>query len=640
MWGFRGNAKPQVNLGSSTKTFGGLHPWSSESAPLPLVEPEPRARRRAADSAGQGSACPGRRRTRQNALTPERRGPLDCSPGTQRLVFPLERDHHSPGLPSRESIGGRGPLPLRCCRIMQTVYATHLRLPVTAGPGGLDSAAEILIRWVRARFKVEVAPLSGGEASHDDVDVRWESLSGEDGALVSATIDQPDRSEGGWRWRTYVDLGVEDGQAWLRIRVHLYSPLEGRLTSPKVQAGRPGIVRALTDALDIRIDDWPLGEWRPVARHQVAPYLEFLANPARQLPVVTLSKAPEGETFLDPARVADRLLGLAHIVVIEPEASYAVTDHIGKTLSCFGGAVRIYWPGFGAHDDPYFHRLFVGGSLSHYGRDGLEAELFEILGRLAGLSIDEPPLRRRLRIEKREQDLRRQEEDRQQLSDRLSAAGDAGIEGEAFEEFVEEFEAMRLRSRELEQAALEAEIEIDKLRRERDDAKDQVIAIARSINLQAKAAVVEPPAGRPRSVLEAVRTAAENSVHTIFLPEAFSSAEASQFEDPLRVAEDLGLIEEVARDWASGELAAGPHEAFKQRCSAYRDGIGNEASTRYSADYERTVDDRVVMLGPHLRRGIGPVATIMRIYMYFDTAQRRIVVGHVGRKLRDASNRN
>ena len=327
--------------------------------------------------------------------------------------------------------------------------------------------------------------------------------------------------------------------------------------------------------------------------------------------------------------------------MLNADAAYEVTDQVGKTLSCFSGAVRIYWPGFTSQDDPYHHRLFVGGSLSHYGREGLEAELFDILGRLAGMSIDEPPLRRALKVEGRERELRRHEEERQQLRTRLDEASKGGTTtDETFAEFVEEFARLEATASELEQDALDAAVEVDTLRHERDDARAQTIAIAKSINADAKAAVVDVPLAPPRTVVEAVRRASEEAEHTVFLDEAFDSAEESGFEDPARVFEDLRLIEEIARDWASGELAAGPHEAFKQRCSGYRDGIGHKASTVYAADYERTIDGIVVQLGPHIRRGIGAVATIMRIYMYFDTANQQIVIGHVGRKLRDDSNRN
>lgn len=522
---------------------------------------------------------------------------------------------------------------------MQTVYATHLPLPDSAGTDALDAAASVMVAWVEQRFGVELAPLSGGEARANDVDVRWQTLLGQDRGLISLTLDQLDQYDAAWRWRTYVDLGVEEGCTWLRTRVHLYSPIEGRLTSPKVQAGRPGIVRALADALDIRIDNWGLGEWRPVSRRNVSAYLDFLLTPERQLPVVTLSSTSSGEPFLDPAHIADRLLGLAHVVVVDSDAAFAITDRIGKTLSCFNGAVRIYWPGFTVEDDPYFHRLYVGGSLTHYGRDGLATELFGSLGRLAGLSLDQPALRRSLKIERRAQELRAHEAERAQVSARLNKAA-SNVDDEIFDQFVEEYEQVRTHADELEMAALEAETEIETLRKERDDARRQTVEVARAINAEAKAAVVEVPEEPPASVLEAVRRAEERAKNTTYLPEAFASAEESQYEDPERVADDLRLIDEIAQDWASGELTAGPHTAFKQRCSGYRDGIGQKASTQYAVDYTRTLDGEVIMLGPHVRRGIGAVAAIMRIYMYFDTANTRIVIGHVGRKLRDDSNRN
>src|SRR4051794_34370079 len=111
---------------------------------------------------------------------------------------------------------------------MQTVYATHLPL---LDASGHESAKHVLAQWVQARFGVDLDPLSGGERRNpDDVKVRWQGLSSEGRELLSTTIEQTDRKDAAWRWRTYVDLGVEGPSAWVRTRVHLYSPLEGRLT--------------------------------------------------------------------------------------------------------------------------------------------------------------------------------------------------------------------------------------------------------------------------------------------------------------------------------------------------------------------------------------------------------------------------
>jgi hypothetical protein len=46
------------------------------------------------------------------------------------------------------------------------------------------------------------------------------------------------------------------------------------------------------------------------------------------------------------------------------------------------------------------------------------------------------------------------------------------------------------------------------------------------------------------------------------------------------------------------------------------------------------------MLGPHFARGIGSPNDILRIYWAVDDETKKLIVGHVGRKLRDDGNRN
>jgi hypothetical protein len=46
------------------------------------------------------------------------------------------------------------------------------------------------------------------------------------------------------------------------------------------------------------------------------------------------------------------------------------------------------------------------------------------------------------------------------------------------------------------------------------------------------------------------------------------------------------------------------------------------------------------MLGPHFAHDVGSPSEILRIYWYADPDERVFVIGHVGRKLRDDSNRN
>ncbi len=526
---------------------------------------------------------------------------------------------------------------------MQTYYATHLPLPGSNNGQELDVAVAALARWVRRRFEVTLRPLAEGHAVGKGASVNWSLISGEAGGLFGLWVDQPDTTESGWRWRTYADVGIEDRHAWFRVRVHLYSNAEGLLTTPQVLAGRPGVVRQLVDELDIELDGQPLGAPLNVGVNNVGHYLALLEAEDRRLPVVTISRDSAGETFIDPEGTADKLLGLAHVATLDDPASRIVTDAIGKSLSCYLGAVRIYWPRMKATDDPFHHRLFIGGALDFLGPAGLQRELFLTLGRLAGLTIDEPALRRNLVLETRTQALEKSVEIRAAALARMAqTARDKGsVSADEFAQFAAEYDELDAKYTTLDLDSLEVQREVERVRRERDDARSNLIELSRSFAQGSPDhSQVTTPEVDPSTVLEAVERAQRNAKHSIFLEEALSSAADSRFGDASRVLEDLHLIEEIAHDWATGELAGGPHLAFKQRCSAYRDGIGQTASTKYKTDYQRNWQGRPLMLGPHVARGIGPVATILRIYMCFDTDTKSIIIGHVGRKLRDDSNKN
>lgn len=72
------------------------------------------------------------------------------------------------------------------------------------------------------------------------------------------------------------------------------------------------------------------------------------------------------------ATVAYDLVGLANVVVIDEDASWALTDVLGSSLSCYAGAVRLYWPHFSRQQDPFLHPLWTGDRLRLFGADALD----------------------------------------------------------------------------------------------------------------------------------------------------------------------------------------------------------------------------------------------------------------------------
>jgi len=111
----------------------------------------------------------------------------------------------------------------------------------------------------------------------------------------------------------------------------------------------PTIVKRL---LDLR-SDWQLGGAtlpRPIAerisgREEGGILASAIKDPARTLPVVVVSEIESEPIWADLEKLlAADLAGLARVVRIDEDASWALSDELGKLNSCYLGAIRLYWP--------------------------------------------------------------------------------------------------------------------------------------------------------------------------------------------------------------------------------------------------------------------------------------------------------
>lgn len=136
----------------------------------------------------------------------------------------------------------------------------------------------------------------------------------------------------------------------------------------------------------------------------------------------------------------------------------------------------------------------------------------------------------------------------------------------------------------------------------------------------------------------AARIAAAACTHLVITEEALSSAELSSYPHPERVLADLLALDDVAGRWRAGLLSDWRSEITGRVGDAYRSGISQTARNAYGQDYQLHYSGKHYLMGPHLARGVTPVNGI-RIYWALDHERRRLIVGHIGRKLRDRSNR-
>lgn len=141
----------------------------------------------------------------------------------------------------------------------------------------------------------------------------------------------------------------------------------------------------------------------------------------------------------------------------------------------------------------------------------------------------------------------------------------------------------------------------------------------------------------PGSVSEALAVAAEElSEHVEVLESAYVSAAASPFRRPGMILQGIRLIDEVAREWVEDGLPGGFTPAFRRGGIDFAADVSDTAKREYGSEYTIQWQGEAVLMGPHLRFGVGSPETCARIYWYVDRARRKIAIGHVGRHLPDA----
>lgn len=533
---------------------------------------------------------------------------------------------------------------------MQFVYAAHV--PVAPRPGSDMTPDEgfrsVVAGWAKGRLGIQIDDWRAGQAEGRNAQAQWVTLYGDAGRLRRLEVSHTDPA-GPWSWRIVTWLGEASGSSWLRVRIGLDPKVDGIVMDPNISVGAPRFIQALGEQFTLAIDGRELGSWWQVSESGVRSYVQFLESPERRLPVVAITRQPSTPTPVAPEQLARRLAGIAHVAAVEPAATYGVSDAITPTRSVFGGAVRLYWPGFRRDSRPYSHPLFMpSGRYLH--SDSFVDDLAARLGRSAGLFLGPPQLEGELRREevlRGAEEARRKQEERQQRQQEAKEKAAGGLSAEEFEVFSRDFEAEAARRAELEERVAELELNLEeerelRIRQESAHREAWQSLAGGASDSTVSVAAVEPPRERePETVREAVEIAASRCPDLVFTQSAYESADESQFGSPKDVLGDLLLLQDVAQQWASGTMGGDFRNAFDGRHSNFRSGISQTAATQYGSDYTVSYNGTTVQMGPHLcRGGVGAPPTILRIYWYKDDATKKLVVGHVGRKLRDESNPN
>jgi len=332
---------------------------------------------------------------------------------------------------------------------------------------------------------------------------------------------------------------------------------------------------------------------RVAARYDVTavPWLldELLLNPARQLPVVVLAPAESGRPLVDAALVMDELLGLAHVAELASrQATFALTDRVGKLWSCFNGAARIYWPKLTLDGSYKSHPIFFPGDYPPGDEtdDRLPLDIHRKVIAATLRRTVEAPLVTQLRAAAERQA-------QGQTEARLAELARGVAEGR---EFMAALEQAWSDNRALADEAHLARAELAELRESYAAVEEQWATVSADIAQAQAAAQAERRAAERyrgkylagmRRVREAVALAQEEFADTLlFLPSALKSADDSPYHDPAKVFTLFAALDGVARAVKSrGGLGEELHAVLLRSGFEYKPHISMTSEGKHGDEY-------------------------------------------------------
>jgi len=237
----------------------------------------------------------------------------------------------------------------------RTAFVTSV--PTIARPDAFDAACALTEEWLTqqaAEYGLELRGARNTRLTNPTAQVWFRR---DDESLAVAFSYKDDRVPA-VVW--HVLVGINKAGDGAEIEVEVAAEGAGGLLPPlAVPSFLPTIVEQIGLA-----DVWALTSGaQPVAAENAGAFVDLLCNVERKLPVVAFSE-PLPLALEAVARIARRVAGAAHIVLVESAASFGISDRLGRPLSVYQGAVRVYPPKLPAN--PHEIKLYFPATIQRY----------------------------------------------------------------------------------------------------------------------------------------------------------------------------------------------------------------------------------------------------------------------------------
>jgi hypothetical protein len=514
---------------------------------------------------------------------------------------------------------------------MRTVYAVALEIGAQSDVSlSLDYVGRWIQDWyLRQRLSVDVFQSLGegdmavSPAEGHQISIRHYSTHDAPGEqlidLHWAYPDQYDRSLG---WVIALSL-VRQGEGLLLSLEVAVTGLMLVIAPTSIKLGSPRVIRDIARLRSVRIGGHPYSLTPElVGAEHVELLVDELADTTRPYPIVLVSRRVQDDVPLTNSNeLAERLAGVAKVYELADKwAAFRLTEELGKAMSCFGGAVRLYWPRFDTEADPFAHPLWMPWQFKDV--DTSERTLSQlcsmILDAAAFRHVEPLPITRMRSAAERE--LRE-----------AARTGRVKSEEELLDDLIE-----------IEQKLMAAEAANAELLQDNKTLRENAAALVAHTGWKEHAHPSQPDAPAatrgpavPTNVEEAVRQAEARAKSVRYLPSAHSSASDSPYKQPERVQEALAALEEVASIWAesvgSGKAGGSVRQLFKARGFEYADDVSQTSKSKWGSEYIATYNGQDLDISPHITIGAKQADTCLSIHWAWHKDEKVALVAHVGR---------
>lgn len=382
--------------------------------------------------------------------------------------------------------------------------------------------------------------------------------------------------------------------------------------------------------------------WR-ISASTVYDLVSFLQSPKRKLPVVLISQAKNpgigvNGYLLDARAFAKSMTGIAHVAELEWDAAFELSRSVGTEWSCFGGAVRIYWPEPICFelDDPYLHPLYTARTMQssfYNGSGGPEYELQRLIhSRNTEMPMNWSAHGIQFYVEAAQERM-------------LSASGT--VRTEVLLQQCQE--QLRRVHQSLEEYKALAEEYFDDLCASRKDSEtlyQQVQAMAAMVDrqrreiLRLKSGKKEmPPINQGYEKMQEWVT--QYYPDRLYLhPRAVRALKSAVYQNPSLVYRCLILLAEDYYDYRKGRIG---RDEFSRRCGMVDTGL-SECGFGSASDILEQGEEYYIMYGGrrrlldrHLKKGVSrnPLYCL-RIYFFWDEKTSHVVIGSLPGHLRSS----